>query len=421
MENLSNNVYQHSTDTGTGTSVEHKFQNPIYGSGMELKESETPSPTALTTTTGVADEHMISNMRYDSASVPKHEEYSQLRHSSTTPPSHKVKTGTNDFNSSFSPVEQDLPVYDSANYANESNLPREGSTPQQEGYSQLRHTSVSPPNKVAGGLSSMPQGSPVYDSANYTDELNQPVYDVADHPPAPKAPLSGQQRHPSKSAGAYEEVDDDLFPPSETNIDLPVYDVAAYPPLHDVPSSSAYAVLEEPGSDGPTDLPVYDVTEHNLPPSLNQQSSILGETATTPAELYDTANYPGGSTTTPGGLYDTVNYPGGSTTTPGGLYDTANYPGGSTTTPGGLYDTANYPEGVDPSHQYDYADTTVRAPPSELTGSLPSSKRHAYDYIDTPLDGAPANEGASVQPSVYANTLPGEITAEAEGHYDFGL
>lgn len=353
---------------------------------MELNESATTSPTALKTTPGEDEEHMISNMLYDAVSVPRHEEYSQLRQASITPPSHKVKIGTNDLSSSFSPVDQDLPVYDSANYVEESNHPREGNTPQQEEYSQLRHPSVSPPNKVARDLtsgSSMPQDTPVYDSANYTDEPNQPVYAEADHPPGPMASLSGQNKHPSKSAAAYEELDDDFLPSNEKNsINLPVYDVAGYPPTHNVPSSSAYAVLEAPDGDGPTEMPAYDVTDHNLPPSLKQQTSFLAETANIPAGIYDTANYPEGSTTSPAGLYDTANYPGESTT---------------------------------PFNQYDYADTAVRATPSEQTSSLPSSKRHAYDYIDSPLDVAP-----NTVPSVYANTLPGEITAEAEAHYDFG-
>ncbi|XP_064403470.1 uncharacterized protein LOC135348970 isoform X2 [Halichondria panicea] len=207
------------TGTGTGSLAEHKFLNPIYGPGLEMD---------LKTGTGSSDDHAFTNSLYETSNVRTEDDYS---HPSVNPPSHTVKTGTQDLTSTL-----DGPMYDTASYLDD-NLPRESSpvydtadhthrppptNPQDEDYSKLRQPPV---------ISITPSLAD-YDTATF---IEQPVYDEAFPPPDDSLSKKGT-RHPSKSAGAYEEIDDDDIRGRDE------YDTT-YPPPAVIPSVNMYSKL----------------------------------------------------------------------------------------------------------------------------------------------------------------------------------
>ncbi len=153
-----------------------------------------------------------------------------------------------------------------------------------------------------------------------------------------------------------------------------------FPPPANLPSENTYSKL---GQLEP-ELPAYDVANNNHPQQLQPK-----------------APPPTGS-----------------------AYDTANYSPEQKTKPRHEYiETSEFLDAPkeSPSHTYDYADAN----------KLLSPVKHSYDYIDTPLSGAsvappavvpPAVPPAVVPPaeSVYTNTTPGQVSIEAESHYDMG-
>ncbi len=227
------------TGTGTGSSAEHKFQNPIYGPGLEMNSK---------TGTGSSDDRAFTNSLYETSNVHTEDDYS---HPSVNPPSaHTVKTGTQDLTSTL-----DGPMYDTASCL-DNNLPREDTpvydtadhthrppltNPQNKDYSKLhqpRITSVTPqPTSLAD-----------YDTATF---IEQPVYDEAFPPPDDSLSKKGT-RHPSKSAGAYEEIDDDDIRGRDE------YDTT-YPPPSVIPSVNVYSKLGKHEAE----LPAYDVANNH--------------------------------------------------------------------------------------------------------------------------------------------------------------
>ena len=102
--------------TSTESSVEHKFDNPVYGTAEELE-----SKTGLET----SQERMCSNPLYES---------SNIRYPRTSPPDHLVKNGTMshvtgpvDDSTSYrdeSQPKEGTPVYDTADPAKTINKPK---------------------------------------------------------------------------------------------------------------------------------------------------------------------------------------------------------------------------------------------------------------------------------------------------------
>ncbi|XP_064403195.1 uncharacterized protein LOC135348787 isoform X1 [Halichondria panicea] len=353
-EGAAHNAYD-ITGTGSGSSAEHKFQNPIYGPGLEMD---------LKTGTGSSDDHAFTNSLYETSNVHTEDDYS---HPSVSPPSHTVKTGTQDLTSTL-----DGPMYDTASCL-DNNLPREGTpvydtadhthqppltNPQNKDYSKLHQppiTSVTPqPTSLAD-----------YDTATF---IEQPVYDEA-FPPSEESLSKKGTRHPSKSAGAYEEIEDDDIRGRDE------YDTT-YPPPPVIPSVNAYSKLGKHEAE----LPAYDVAN-------NHHSKQVQPKALPPnGSLYDTADHPQEQTARPEHDYT----------------ETSNF------LPTSIKEETS-------QHTYDYADAS-----EFLSGS--SSVKHSYDYVDNPIDGTNALPPAlaPLASSVYMNTTPDKITLEAESHYDLG-
>ena len=400
------NVYLGGGGTGTGSSVEHKFQNPIYGPGQELDSK----PGA-----GTGD-NMVTDSMYESSKVQRDDEYSQLHCPSASPQTHQVKTGTSELTGVYdsanyqdeSQPKEGTPVYDTADHRDSSQPPiSKGSIPQ-ESYSRLRQ-----PTETSITLQPVPP-TPLeaYDTPTFTDKMEQPVYE--DLPP-----VSEKTRHPSKSPASYEEIDKDLnlsggsAPPG-------VYDKAYPTPSGDDPSANAYSELEE---------------------LINVYSTIDGPTNTYsapegPTEDYSELSHPAKAITKPsnnskfnrsGSNYSKLN--GHTTDEELPTYDVSIH-GHPQTQPqtlpphaAALYDTANYPS--EPTPQHDYAETADFIGPTSDSSPSNLVKPHSYDYVDTPLDseGGTSSVPPAVDPrvrAVYTNTMPGKITLEAESHYDLG-
>ena len=250
------------TGTGTGSSAEHKFQNPIYGPGLEMNSK---------TGTGSSDDRTFTNSLYETSNVHTEDDYS---HPSVSPPSHMVKTGTQDLTSTL-----DGPTYDTASCL-DNNLPREGTpvydtadlthrppptNPLDEDYSKLCQppvTSVTP--QPTSSLAD-------YDTATF---IEQPVYDEAFPPPDDSLSKKGA-RHPSKSAGAYEEIEDEDIRGRDE------YDTT-YPPPAVIPSVNAYSKLGKHEAE----LPAYDVANNHNPKQVQPKAPPPN------GSLYDTADYP---------------------------------------------------------------------------------------------------------------------------------
>ena len=311
------------TGTGTGSLAEHKFLNPIYGPGLEMD---------LKTGTGSSDDHAFTNSLYETSNVCTEDGYF---HSSVNPPSHTVKTGTQDLTSTL-----DGPMYDTASYLDD-NLPRESSpvydtadhthrppptNPQDEDYSKLRQPPV---------ISITPSLAD-YDMATF---IKQPVYDEAFPPPDDSLSKKGT-RHPSKSAGAYEEIDDDDIRGRDE------YDTI-YPPPAVIPSVNMYSKLGKHEAE----LPAYDVANNHYPKQVQPK-----------------APPPNGS-----------------------LYDTADYPQEQATRPEHDYaETSDFlPTSIKSLHTLMKEETSQRtcdyADANEFLSSS-SSVKHSYDYVDNPID-----------------------------------
>ncbi|XP_064403188.1 uncharacterized protein LOC135348781 isoform X2 [Halichondria panicea] len=353
-EGAAQNTYD-ITGTGSGSSAEHKFQNPIYGPGLEMD---------LKTGTGSSDDHAFTNSLYETSNVHTEDDYS---HPSVGPPLHTVKTGTQDLTSTL-----DGPTYDTASYPDD-NLPKEG-TPvydtadhthrppltnlPDEDYSKLRQppiTSVTP----------QPTSMADYDTATF---IEQPVYDEA-FPPLGD-PLSKKgTRHPLKSAGAYEEIEDEDIRGRDE------YDTT-YPPPAVIPSVNAYSKVGKHGAE----LPAYDVANNHHPKQVQPKVPLPN------GILYDAADYPQEQATRP-----KLNYTETSDFLPTSIKKETS------------------------QRTYDYADAN-----EFLSGS--SSAKRSYDYVDNPIDGTNALPPAlaPLASSVYTNTTPDKITLEAESHYDLG-
>ncbi|XP_064403173.1 uncharacterized protein LOC135348775 isoform X2 [Halichondria panicea] len=369
-EGAARNAYD-ITGTGSGSSAEHKFQNPIYGPGLEMD---------LKTGTGSSDDHAFTNSLYETSNVHTADGYS---HPSVSPPSHTVKTGTQDLTSTL-----DGPTYNTASCL-DNNLPREGTpvydtadhthrppftNPQNKDYSKL-HQPRNPPDEDYSKLrqppitSVTPQPTSLadYDTATF---IEQPVYDEA-FPPLGD-PLSKKgTRHPSKSAGAYEEIEDEDIRGRDE------YDTT-YPPPAVIPSVNAYSKVGKLEAE----LPAYDVANNHHPKQVQSK-----------------APPPNGS------LYNTADYPQEQATRPKHNY----------TETSDFLPTSIKKETSLAQHTYDYADA------SEFL-SASSSAKHSYDYVDNPIDGTNALPPAlaSLASSVYTNTTPDKIALEAESHYDLG-
>ena len=353
-EGAAHNAYD-ITGTGSGSSAEHKFHNPIYGPGLEMD---------LKTGTGSSDDHAFTNSLYETSNVHTEDDYS---HPSVSPPSHTVKTGTQELTSTL-----DEPMYDTASCL-DNNLPREGTpvydtadhthqppltNPQNKDYSKLRQppiTSVTP----------QPTALADYDTATF---IKQPVYDEA-FPPSEESLSKKGIRHPSKSAGAYEEIEDEDIRGRDE------YDTT-YPPPPVVPSVNAYSKLGKHEAE----LPAYDVANNHHSKQVQPKAPLPN------GSLYDAADYPQEQAARPEHDYT----------------ETSNF------LPTSIKEETS-------QHTYDYADAS-----EFLSGS--SSVKHSYDYVDNPIDGTNALPPAlaPLASSVYMNTTPDKITLEAESHYDLG-
>ena len=159
------NTYNAEDDrTSTGSSVEHKFDNPIYGAAEELESN------------GTSQERMYSNPLYES---------SKMRHSSTSPPDHLIVIGTNDFTSHVTG-----PVSDSASYQDEDGATKELESKTGTGTSQAHMCS-----------------NPLYEST----ELLHPSTSPPDHLVKTGTTTSASEKVTSKSRAAYEEISDNFL------------------------------------------------------------------------------------------------------------------------------------------------------------------------------------------------------------------
>ena len=380
--------------TSTRSSMELKFQNPIYSPGRELDSK----PGA-----GTGD-NMVTNSMYGSSKVQRDVEYSQLHRPSASPPTQLTGVYDSANYQDESQPKEGTPVYDTADHRDSSQPPiSKGSTPQ-ESFAQIRHRT-----KTSITLQPVPP-TPLeaYDTLTFTDKMEQPVYE--DLPP-----VSEKTRHPSKSPASYEEIDKKLNL-SSGSAPPGVYDKAYPTPSGDDPSANAYSELEEPANvystiDGPTNTysapegPTEDYSELSHPakvitkPSHNTKFNRSGSSYSK-LSRHTVEELP----------TDNVAIHGHPQTHPQTLPLHA----------AALYSTANYSN--EPTHHADTADfigPTLDSSPSN------SVKPHPYDYVDTPLDseGGTSSVPPAVNPrvrAVYTNTMPGKITPEAESHYDLG-
>ena len=186
-------------DAGTrnGSSAEQKFRNLKYDPGLEMNSM---------TGKGSSDDCAFTNLPYETSNLHTENKYSQLCYPSFRSPS---KTGTNNLTSTL-----ERPIYDTASYPDDSQ-PSEGphvydtadhthrpppTNPQDEDYSKLHQPPVA-------NVTPQPTSLADYDTATF---IEQPVYDKVF--PAPGDSISKKgTRHPLKSAGAYEEIEDEDF------------------------------------------------------------------------------------------------------------------------------------------------------------------------------------------------------------------
>ena len=204
------NVYMGGGGTGTGSSVEHKFQNPIYGPGQELDSK----PGA-----GTGD-NMFTNSTYESSKVQRDVEYSQIHRPSASPPTHQVKTGTSETTgvydkaystpsgddpsaNAYSELEEPANVYSTVDGPANTYSAPEGPT---EDYSELSHpakaiTRPGNKSKFNSNYSKLSNGHtadeelPTYDVSIHSHPQTQPqtlpphaaaLYDTANYPNEPK-------------------------------------------------------------------------------------------------------------------------------------------------------------------------------------------------------------------------------------------
>ena len=341
------NTYDLNTVGTGGATDEHKFHNPIYS---ELNPQ---------TGTGSSDDRAFTNSLYESTNIQTDQDYSQLRCPDVTPPSHTVRTDTCELTSTT-----DHHSFDVANFPNK---PNEGGI-----YDTADHTPPPLPagtfdedySKLRQPVTNTTLQPPTLRTLN--ESLNQPVYDEA-FPPIDDSPSEKKTRHPSKSHGAYEEIDDKDI---SRNLPPGVYDKTFHQPVN-IPSENTYSKL---GQLEP-ELPAYDVANNHHP-----------------QQLQDKAPPPNGS------MYDTADYsPELKTKSKHNYIETSEFVGAPMESP---------------SHTYDYADTKKSS----------SSVKYSYDYIDNPVPGGRVVPPTVIPPaeSVYTNTTPGKVSQEAESHYDMG-
>ena len=319
----------------------------------------------LKTGTGSSNDHAFTNSLYETSNVHTKDDDSQP---SVSPPSHTVKTGTQDLTSTL-----DRPMYDTASCL-DIILPREGTpvydtadhthqppftNPQDEDYSKLRQPPVT--NITPQPTSSLGD----YDTATF---IEQPVYDEAFPPPDDSLAKKGT-RHTSKSAGAYEDIEDEDIRGRDE------YDTT-YPPPAVIPSGNVYSKLGRLEAE----LPAYDVANNH------HSKQVQPKAPPSNGSLYDTADYPQEQAARPEHDYT----------------ETSDF------LPTLIKEETS-------QRTYDYADAN-----EFLSGS--SSAKHSYDYVDNPIDDTNAllPALAPLASSVYTNTKPGKITLEAESHYDLG-
>ncbi len=475
-ERAAHNTYD-DPGTGTGSSAEHKFQNPIYGPGLEMD---------CNTGTGSSDDHAFTNSFYETSNVHTED---QLHHPSVSPPSHTVKTGTQDLTSTL-----DGPMYDTARCL-DNNLPREDTpvydtadqthrppptNPQDEDYSKLRQPTNpqdedysklrQPPNPQDEDYSKLRQ-PPNPQDEDYS-KLRQPQdedYSKLRQPPNPQDEDYSKLRQPPNPRD--EEYSKLRQPPNPRDED---YSKLRQPPN---PQDKDYSKLRQPPNPRDEDY------------SKLRQPLVTSVTRTQPASLatYDTATFieqpvydeafppPEDSFSKKGTRhpskyeeiedkdirgrdeYDTTYPPPavipsvnaysklGKLEAELPAYDVANNHLPKQVQPkapppnGSLYDTANYPQeqATRPEHDYsetgNFLPTSIKkfptsikeettqhaydyADPNEFLSSS-SSAKHSYDYVDNPIDGTNALPPAlaPLASSVYTNT-----TLEAESHYDLG-
>ena len=230
---VTNSVYSLEGDRiGTGSSVEHKFQNPIYGPGKEL-ESESK------TGTGSTSERQFTNSTYEATSIQRGNDY--LYHPSTSHPAHPVKAGTT------SRVNEQ-PVYDEANLP-----PPTTSAPEKKvtSKSQTAYEEINDEGEIA------PSG--VYDKTLHTSSpsntnsgLEAPIniYSTLDEPTHAYSALEGPTE-------AYSELSrpEDVSPYDVTNHGHPQTQPQTLPP-HE---AALYDTANYPNE--PTAQHDYDYTE----------------------------------------------------------------------------------------------------------------------------------------------------------------
>ena len=375
------------TGTGTGSSAEHKFQNPIYGPGLDSKPG-----------TGTSSDHMFSNDMYESSKMQKQDTYSQLRHPSVSPSLHTVRMGTNEFASTL-----DGPTYDSANFPDSNHeitpvymydtLERQSPfskevTPQKE--RKESHSRVRKLTETSITLQPVP---PIpYDSANFPDSNHEitPVYmyDTLER----QSPFSKEvtpQKERKESHSRVRKL-------TETSITLQ--------PVPPIPTFNSAVVTD------PDDQPVYDEAFlPNTDPSLEMKARHPSKSRVAYEEIRD-GQMPGGST------YDTA-FPTQPILQQDVIYDQLDEPKVDHPPP--------HIQTVLPPNETLYDDTVFL--PKEQTPQpyavLPptsSAKPHPYDYIENPLDSMTSTSIPPQDKPVYTNTLPGKITPKALSHYDIG-
>ncbi len=264
----------------------------------------------------MSEDHMFPNGLYESSKLVKQDTYSQLRHPSVSPPSHTVKTGTNEFVNS-----PDFPesIRHQRNVTPVSCNPSERQlsfskerTPQKESYSRL----LRQPTDTSITLQPVPP-TPFESGAVVTDLHidDQPVYDEAILPSTHSLSIA-KPPTPSKSKSGYEKIKDDL---------------KGYDNLKAYPSPDAvYSELDEPRADLPPSI------QSTLPPNetLYDDTVLSKEHTPQPIPNHDyaeTADLPAPGSATKPHPYDYIDNP---------LDNSLNKPVYTNTLPGKLTTTA---------------------------------------------------------------------------------